>query len=180
MVEVDAGVDDRHIDPLAGRPAVGLLQAPRTFSRLGGPGPIGHQAGRIRDFLADPSSSAIVLVCTPSEMPVTEALELAAAVEKATGRPPDVVIANQVLPDRFGADEVELIDRALGESGDPGLRAAARPARRAWRRAREQEHQLDRLREELALPVVELPFLFAAALGPRELHALSAVLASHA
>jgi anion-transporting ArsA/GET3 family ATPase len=160
--------------------AVGLLQAPRTFSRLGGPGPIGHQASRIRDFLADPSSSAIVLVCTPSEMPVTETVELAGAVEEATGRPPDVVIANQVLPDRFDEHEVELIDRALGASEDPRLRAAARPARMAWARAREQEDQLGRLRSELALPVVELPFLFVAALGPTELRALSAALAPSA
>jgi hypothetical protein len=50
----------------------------------------------------------------------------------------------------------------------------------AWRRAREQEHQLDRLRAELALPVVELPFLFVAALGPRELRALSTALARSA
>jgi anion-transporting ArsA/GET3 family ATPase len=156
--------------------AVGVLQAPRTFSRLGGPGPIGHQARRIRDFLGDPSSSAIVLVCTPSEMPVTETVELAAAVEDATGRPPDVVIANQVLPDRFDEHEVELIDRALSTTADPRLRAEGRPARMAWRRAREQEEQLGRLRAELALPVVELPFLFVAALGPRELRALAAAL----
>ena len=42
-----------------------------------------------------------MLVCTPSELPVSETIELAASVEEATGRPPDVVIANQVLPDRF-------------------------------------------------------------------------------
>jgi anion-transporting ArsA/GET3 family ATPase len=160
--------------------AIGLLQAPSTFSRLGGPGPIGHQAGRIRDFLADPSSSAIVLVCTPSELPVSETIELAASVEDATGRPPDVVIANQVLPDRFDEDEIELVDSALGEIADPRLRAVARPAGRAWRRAREQEDQLRRLRSELALPVLELPFLFVAALGPRELRGLSTVVAAAA
>jgi anion-transporting ArsA/GET3 family ATPase len=156
--------------------AVGLLQAPSTFSRLGGAGPIGHQAARIRDFFADPSSSAIVLVCTPSEMPVTETVELAAAIEEATGRPPDAVVANQVLPDRFDDEEIELIDDALSASEDSCLRAAAGPARMAWRRAREQEHQLGRLRAELAMPVVELPFLFVAALGPRELRTLAAAL----
>ena len=87
------------------------------------------------------------------------------------------MIANQVLPDRFDEHEVELIDRALSASGDPRLHAAARPARMAWRRAREQEDQLDRLRAELGLPIVELPFLFVAALGPRELRALSTALA---
>ena len=126
--------------------AVGLLQAPTTFSRLGGVGPIGHEAAHIRDFLADPSSTAIALVCTPSEMPVTETVELAAAIEEVTGRPPDAVIANQVLPDRFDTDEIELIDRGLDASDDPRLHAARRavaagaragaPARPAARRAR--------------------------------------------
>ena len=179
------GPDPRGHDPTAGssswtRPPratpSGCCQAPRTFSRLGGVGPIGHQAAHIRDFLADPSRSAIVLVSTPSEMPVTETVELAVAVEETTGRPPDAVIANQVLPDRFDGDEIERIDRALGASEDPCLRAAARHARMAWRRAREQEHHLDRLRAGLTVPVVELPFLFVPALGPRELGTLAAAL----
>jgi len=90
------------------------------------------------------------------------------------------VIANQVLPDRFDEDEIELIDRALGASDDADLRAAARPARMAWSRAREQERQLGRLRSELDLPVVQLPFLFVATIGPDELRALASVLAARA
>jgi anion-transporting ArsA/GET3 family ATPase len=156
--------------------AVALLQAPHTFSRLGGVGPIGHQAGQVREFLADPSLSAIVLVSTPAEMPVTETLELAVAVEEATGRPPDAVIANQVPPDRFDEDDIDRIDRALDASEDPCLRAAGRHACVARRRALEQEHQLARLRASLTVPVIELPFLFVPALGPGEFRTLAAAL----
>jgi anion-transporting ArsA/GET3 family ATPase len=165
------------VDAPATGHAIALLQAPRTFSRLDRVGPIGEQAGEVRDFLADPSHSAIALVCTPAEMPVTETLELATAVEDATGRPPDVVVVNQVLPDRFDEHDIDAIERALTASDDSRLRAAARPALAAWRRARDQDHQLRRLRAGLTMPIVKLPFLFVPSLGPRELRTLAARLA---
>ena len=61
---------------------------------------------------------------------------------------------------------------------DPALRAWARTASRAWRRAREQAEQLSRLREHIAAPIVELPFLFVPALGPEELRGLATPLAT--
>lgn len=149
--------------------AVALLQAPYTFGRIDRIGPIGQQARQIGDFLADPARCAIVLVCTPHEMPVTETLELAAAIEAVTDRRVDVVIANQVLPDRFDDDEIERIEDALSGADDPCLRAAGRQAIVASRRAREQEHQLARLRAEVIAPVIELPFLFVPSLGSDEL-----------
>jgi anion-transporting ArsA/GET3 family ATPase len=152
--------------------AVGLLQAPFTFGRIDRIGPIGQQARQISDFLADPARCAIALVCTPHEMPVTETLELAAAIEAVTDRRADVVIANQVLPDRFDDDEIDCIEAALSNADDPCLRAACRQAIVAWRRAREQEHQLARLRAEAIAPIIELPFLFVPSLGLDELRTL--------
>ncbi|HKE77971.1 MAG TPA: ArsA-related P-loop ATPase [Solirubrobacteraceae bacterium] len=164
------------VDAPATGHAIALLQAPRTYTRLDRVGPIGAQAGEIRAFLADPSRSAIVLVCTPAELPVTETLGLAEAVEDATGRPADVVIANEVLADRFSADEVERLEAAVDSV--PRLRATVRPALTSWRRAHEQEAQLRRLAAGLAVPIVELPFLFVPALGRQELRTLAAHLAS--
>jgi anion-transporting ArsA/GET3 family ATPase len=107
--------------------AVGLLQAPATFAELAPVGPVGRQAGEMRDFLADPCRSAIVVVATPEEMPVAEAFELAAAIEDVTGRPPDAVVVDQVLPDRF--DEAELAPDGARAGLEPGRRAAGgRPA----------------------------------------------------
>jgi anion-transporting ArsA/GET3 family ATPase len=156
--------------------AIALLQAPRTFSRLDRVGPIGEQAAEIRDFLADPSRSAIVLVCTPAELPVSETLELAGAVEDVTGRPPDVVIANEVLPDRYSADETRRLEAAL--DANPCLRATLRPALSSWHRAREQESQLRRLTDGLTVPILRLPFLFVPVLGEQELRVLATHLAS--
>jgi anion-transporting ArsA/GET3 family ATPase len=154
--------------------AVGLLQAPATFAELAPVGPVGGQAGEMRDFLADPSRSAIVLVATPEELPVAEALELATAIQRVTGRSPDAVVVDQVLPDRFDEDDLRRIDRALGSSPDPSLPEAAGLARRAWRRAREQSAHVAELRDRFAAPLVELPFLFVGAIGPDELRALAA------
>jgi anion-transporting ArsA/GET3 family ATPase len=153
--------------------AIALLQAPRTFSQLGRTGPVGKQAAGVRDFLANPDETAIVLVSTPAELPVTETLELARATEHVIGRPPEAVVVNQVLPDRFDRREIDQIDRALAKCADPALRAAAGAASRQWRRAREQAEQLSRLREHIAAPVVELPFLFVPALGSEELRMLA-------
>ena len=158
--------------------AIALLQAPRTFSHLGRTGPVGRQASEVRDFLADPGRSAIVLVCTPAELPVTETLELAEDIEGVTGRPPDALVVNRILPDRFNRHEIDEIDRVVLTCRDPALRAWARTASRAWRRAREQAEQLSRLREHIGAPIVELPFLFVPALGPEELRGLATPLAT--
>jgi anion-transporting ArsA/GET3 family ATPase len=168
------------VDAPASGHAIALLQAPATFSRLDRVGPIGEQAGEIREFLADPSRSAIVLVCTPAELPVAETLQLAVGVEEATGRSPDLVIANEVLPDGFNEDEIKRIEAARATSEDSCVQAAALHALTSWHRAREQESHLDRLRASLAVPVLELPFLFVSALGPQELRALAAGLCRQA
>jgi anion-transporting ArsA/GET3 family ATPase len=161
------------VDGPASGHAIGLLHAPASYAAMARVGPIGRQAGAVRDFLGDPGRCAILLVCTLAEMPVAETVELAAGIERTTGRSADAVVVDQVLPDRFSAREIARIDRLLGASGDPGLRVAARVARQAWQRAREQAAQRSHLREQVGLPVVELPFLFVAALGPAEVAALA-------
>jgi hypothetical protein len=80
------------------------------------------------------------------------------------------------LLSRSGA--FRCIEETLVAAEDPWLRAAGRQACVAWRRAREQEERLGRVRTNLALPVIELPFVFAPALGRRELRTLAAALAA--
>jgi hypothetical protein len=75
--------------------AVGLLQAPATFAELTPVGPVGGQAAEMRDFLADPARCAIVVATTPEEMTVVEVVQLTAAIEDVTGRPPDAVVVDQ-------------------------------------------------------------------------------------
>jgi anion-transporting ArsA/GET3 family ATPase len=173
-----AGEEDRLVvvdGPSSGH-AIGLLHAPAAYAAMAPVGPVGRQAGAVRDFLADPVRCAIVLVCTLAEMPVAETIDLRAAIERTTGRSADAVVVNGVLPDRFSDRDIARIDRSLGPSRDPAVRAAARVARQAWQRARAQAAQRAHLTAHVDLPVVELPFLFAPALGPVEVAALAAPL----
>ena len=153
--------------------AIGLLQAPATYAEIVRVGPVGHQASAVRDFLGDPARTAIVLVATPAEMPVSETIELADAVARTTGRPPDLVVLNQVLPDRFTRAEIARIRRTLGSSPDPGMRGAAAVAEQAQRRAAEQHAEIRRLRTALPEPLLSLPFLFVPTLGALEVAALA-------
>jgi anion-transporting ArsA/GET3 family ATPase len=153
--------------------ALALLGAPSTYSAIVHGGPVGHQARDVRDFFRDAARSAVVLVATPEEMPVTETIELAAALERVTRRGPDRVVVNQVLPDRFEAAEVARVRRALARSDHPALRRAAAVVERAWTRARGQQEEIGRLRAALDPPLVTLPFLFVATLGPAQLRALA-------
>ena len=153
--------------------AVALLQAPATFSALGRGGPIGGQAAAVRAFFGDPAQSAIVLACTPEELPVAETVSLAGALEATTRRPVDLVVVDQVLPDRFVREELDTLQGALRCAQDPGVRATLLVARRSWSRARAQQRQLDTLHASVAIPIVELPFLFVPVLGARELRTLA-------
>jgi anion-transporting ArsA/GET3 family ATPase len=156
--------------------ALGLLQAPATYRDLAAVSPVGRQAAAVDDTVRDPARCAIVLVAAPTEMAVAETIELADGVERLLGRPPDLVVMNHMRPDRFTAQEIERVERRLGRSEDPGLRAYAHQAAVAWRRARDQAALLAELRDRCAAPVVELPYLFVAAVGRAELVALAATL----
>lgn len=92
--ELDCVVVDA---PAAGH-AVGALTAPRLVREAVGSGPVAELAGRVEEWVADPALSAVVVVSLAEEMPVTESLELAAALRAETGRSPDLLVANRLYP----------------------------------------------------------------------------------
>jgi anion-transporting ArsA/GET3 family ATPase len=157
--------------------ALALLEAPSTYAEMAAVSPVGSQAADVRDTLRDTSRSAVVLVAVPTEMAVAETIELADQIGRLLGRPPDLVVMNEVLPDRFTADEVGQVERLLGRSEDRGLREIARLVAVARARARAQAGLLSDLRRGVAAPVVELPFLFVPGLGRADLAAFGARLA---
>ena len=108
---------------------------------------------KIRQLLEDPVQTAVVLVTTPEELPVTETLEAIADI--SSDRVPFAgVIANAVIEPLFDAGDAAALEPLRG-SGDAAAAAAAARARIA--RAADQREQLSRLDACLA----ELPFLFA-------------------
>jgi hypothetical protein len=155
------GYDLVVIDAPATGHALGLLQSPQTFGAIARVGPIAGQSERVRELLEDRERSGYVAVALPTDMAVTETLELEEGLQSGVGRTLDVVLLNGVLPSRFTAAELESAEQLDG--GAIG-RSAAIAARAAHDRARFQHNQLARLRRR-RFEVLGVPFLFEAEIG---------------
>ncbi len=133
---------------------LGLLKAPRTFGSIARVGPVARQAAAIERLLVDGQHTGVVIVTTPEQMSVTEALELRsslAAFEVSV----TAVVVNRAFPSRFTAADIA----ALSPLHDA---PPARSARWWYGRTRAQQNQIARLRRGAdAVPRVTLPFLFA-------------------
>jgi anion-transporting ArsA/GET3 family ATPase len=152
------GYDLVVIDAPATGHALGLLHSPQTFGAIARVGPIAGQSQRVRELLMDPERSGYVGVALPTDMAVTETLELHDGLQQGLGRTVEKVLLNGVLPSRFTAGELERIARLNGtEIG----RSAARAAQAAHDRARFQHNQLARLRRR-RFEVLSVPFVFGA------------------
>jgi len=156
--------------------ALGLLDSPRTFGAIARVGPIAGQAERLGKLLEDRARSSYVAVAHPTEMAITETLDLQQRLHDQLGRDLDAVIVNGVLPQRFSAPELDRLtplgdERPRPKSGKPGgggsttavRRAAAAAARAVSDRARFQHNQLARLRRR-KFEVISVPFQFTARL----------------
>jgi anion-transporting ArsA/GET3 family ATPase len=150
-----SGYDLVVLDAPATGHALGMLESPLTFGEIPRVGPVATQTERVRALLGDPERTSYVGVATPSEMAVTETLELQAGLRRLLGRELDAVIVNGVLPRRFSEQELRLAEQLE----DPLARAAANAARAVHERARLQHNQLARLRRR-SFEVLVVPFQF--------------------
>jgi anion-transporting ArsA/GET3 family ATPase len=140
------------VDAPATGHGLGFLKVPRTFMRAARVGPVHVRAAWVAELLEDPVQTAVVLVTTPEELPVTETLEAIADI-KDHAVPLAGVVANAVYEPLFDTADAEALAPVRG-SGDAAAAAAAARARIA--RTADQQEQLARVRPCLA----ELPFLF--------------------
>jgi anion-transporting ArsA/GET3 family ATPase len=148
----------------------GLLAAPRTFARLARVGPVAWQAERIDRELTNNVDVGVVIVATPEQMAVTEALGLRTALAEQFGLEVDAVLVNRVFPVRFSAEDAARLSRAPDD-------AAIRSARWFHRRVQAQQAQLERLRAELdSIRCIKLPFLFKAELERTDVEHLAGLL----
>ena len=161
------------VDAPATGHALGTLRAPATFAQIARVGPIAHQGRAIDATLRDPAQTAVVAVALPEEMPVTETLMLRRRLREAIGREPAAVVVNACLPERFGPRQARTAEDALDAAQDRVVHAALRTALSEHARASAQREQLARLAEGIEAAPLELPYLFAEALGAPELGALA-------
>jgi anion-transporting ArsA/GET3 family ATPase len=165
------------VDSSASGHVVSQLSAPNAVNELVQVGRIQDQTQWMIDLLADPEITGAVIVTTPEEMPVTEAIELLGRLESETDVAVAAIVVNKVLPELFGRGEQEVFDalnsvdgrRAFAQVVGDDPAALLDGADLASRLRRSRAKHLERLRSEIPadLPMIFLPQLFAASHGIR-------------
>jgi anion-transporting ArsA/GET3 family ATPase len=164
------GYDLVILDAPATGHALGMLHSPQTFGAIARVGPIASQTRQVGELLADQARSAYLAVALPTEMAVTETLELQDGLQQQIDRSLDAVVINGTLPRRFSAAELSQIESLNGS--ESVTRSAALAARAVHDRANFQHNQLARLRRR-SFEVHPLPFLFVAELDLSAVERLS-------
>jgi len=163
------------VDAAATGHIVAQLGAADAIRELVDVGPLRNQTQWVSDILADPALTAVNIVTTPEEMPVTETIELVGRLRTEVAVPLGNVVVNRVLPELFThADEVtyealrapaarELLTTLVSEGATTVLDAA----RLAVSLRRAGATHLEELREAVDLPLLYVPYLFVRAHGLR-------------
>jgi len=175
------------VDASATGHIIGQLAAPDAINALVRVGMVRDQTRWMLDILHDPASTGVVIVASPEEMPVAEAVELAGRLDEATRVDLAAVVVNRVLPELFGRSEEALFEqlrvppaltRLRAEVG-PGVDAVLDAAELAVRMRRTGAEHLDVLRRALGdrVPVLYVPELFHRTPGRRSTNQVAQALA---
>lgn len=175
-------VRERHydlvvVDASATGHVVGQLASPVAINDLVKVGLVRNQTDWMIEILTDPDQTAVVVVTSPEEMPVSETLELVGRLGEETDIEVASVVVNRVLPELFARSDEAIFDRvrepdamaALAERVGPGVDQVMEGAELAVSLRRSRVRHLTRLREGLpsGVPVLNLPYLFTRSHGVR-------------
>ena len=118
------------VDAAATGHVVAQLDSPRAIRELVQVGPVRAQTEWMAELLADPAITALNLVTSPEEMPVSETIELVATARERLDVPLGMTVVNRVLPEPFTRSDEPIFDalRATGHGGRAG--GCRRPRRR--------------------------------------------------
>ena len=122
----------------------------------------------VSELLADPDVTAVNVVTTPEEMPVSETIDLVARLRAEVEVPLGAVVVNRVLPELFTHSDEETFEALREPDATSALTARAGrgavevldAARLAVSLRRTRAAHLDQLRETVALPLLYVPYLF--------------------
>lgn len=154
-----------------------MLRVPKVILDVVPAGILRRDAERAWKLFQDPGTCSVVLVTLPEEMPTTETIELAKAIQDELMLPIGKIVVNQVLPPLFSKDERAALEATeLTGDGSPGD-VAISVARSRATRERVQAESLHRLSEELPISPSFLPLLFEDAARPEAIHELAKRLA---
>jgi anion-transporting ArsA/GET3 family ATPase len=158
-----------------------MLRIPGALLHAMPKGPLARDARAMRELLSDATRTALVIVTLPEELPAREAAELAAAARGPLGVTLGPLIVNAVPSDALSGPESDAVLGPLERAAPAGAPALdptlglARSLRSHWRLA---DEQLARLARDPGGPLILLPRLPTADLGPAELATLAARIAA--
>jgi anion-transporting ArsA/GET3 family ATPase len=173
------------VDAPASGHVLAQLDSPRAIRELVHVGAVREQTESMTRLLADPLITGLCVVTTPEEMPVNEAIDLIERARKEVDVPLVPMIVNRVLPEPLTrADEpvvAALREPAatalLTERIGPGVDDVLEATRIAVALRRSRAEHLARLRTEVDLPILSLPYLFVPDRGLRVTRLLAESLA---
>jgi len=186
-------VKERHydlivVDASATGHILGQLAAPQAINQLVQVGLVRQQTDWMLDILQDPATTGLVVVATPSEMPVNETLDLTARLRQETNVDLAAVVVNRVLPELFGRGEEEVFERLdqprpqeliEAQVGGP-VGSLMQAARLTVTMRRSRTEHLERLRDAIdpSVPLLYMPYLFFRSHGLRATHQLADALSA--
>jgi hypothetical protein len=163
---------------LVDAPATGhslpLLSTARTLMEMMPIGPIGKMADEVNQLLGDARRSAAVIVTLAEEMAVNETIEIRAGLARSGAIAVGPVLVNALWPARFTDEEAQWLTGSAADPSDPLIAAG----RYHLERRRRAEEQIARIRAELGVEPVALPFVVNATLDRPHLRRLVAALES--
>jgi len=156
------------VDAAATGHIVAQLGAADAIQELVDVGPLRDQTRWVSELLGDPDVTAVNIVTTPEEMPVTETIELVARLRAEVDVPLGAVIVNRVLPELFTHSDEETFEalrqpdaaEVLVARAGPGAVQVLDAARLAVSLRRTRAVHLQELRETVNLPLLYVPYLF--------------------
>lgn len=149
-----------------------MLRVPRVILDVVPPGLLRRDAERAWELFQDPRTCAVVLVTLPEEMPTTETIELARALQSELKLPIGKIVVNCVLPPLFSKEERAALETVKPQVSSPADAAVVAGRRRALRE-RVQAASLQRLSSELPIAPSFLPQLFEDAAQPKAIRELA-------
>jgi Mrp family chromosome partitioning ATPase len=157
-----------------------MMRIPQAILDAMPRGPLSRDARAIRDLLSDPRRAALVIVTLAEELPARETAEMAAAARSRLQIPLGPVIVN-ALPSRelSAPDVAAVLDLVPPPTGDGPLDDNLRMAAGLRGHRRVADEMLARLRRDPGLPLVTLPRLPTADLGPPQIAILVRALGHH-
>ncbi len=145
-----------------------MLRVPKVIVDVVPPGLLRRDAERAWNMFRDPETCGVVLVTIPEEMPTTETIELASALQDELGLSIARVVVNAVLPPLFSRVERDVLESLTPPpaAGSDAGSSALLAARGRAIRERVQAEALARLSRALPVTPSYFPLLFEDAANP--------------